>query len=313
MTTVPAIEIGGTHVSAALVDLAQRRVVAGSRIREPLDAHAPAGAILGSVLHCAGRLGVSRGATWAAAVPGPFDFAAGVGRYEGVAKFASLNGVDVGGALRAGLPGDSRIVFVNDADAFVIGEWAAGAAMGHDRVVGITLGTGIGSGFLAAGRIVEGGPDVPPDGEVHFLSIDDRPLEDVVSRRAIIARYAALAGARDGQPVPDVREIAALARDGDGDGDQDARRAIEEPLGALGRALDPWLERFGATAVVIGGAIAASWDLVEPAFRDGIGSAIAVLRARLPDDAALIGAALYAAREPADAGRLQDAAPCVGD
>ncbi len=309
MTTVPAIEIGGTHVSAALVDLAQRRVVTGSRIREPLDASGPAGAILGSVLHCAGRLGVSRGATWGAAVPGPFDFAAGVGRYEGVAKFASLNGVDVGRALRAGLPGNSRIVFLNDADAFVIGEWAAGAAMGFERVVGITLGTGIGSGFLAAGRIVEGGPDVPPDGEVHFLSIDDRPLEDVVSRRAIIARYVALAGTRDGEPVADVREIAALARDGD----QDARRAIEEPLRALGRALDPWLERFGATAVVIGGAIAASWDFVEPAFRDGIGSAIAVLRARLPDDAGLIGAALYAAREPPDAGGLQDAAPCVGD
>jgi glucokinase len=309
VNTVPAIEIGGTHVTAALVDLAQRRVVAGSRNREPLDANGPAGVILGSVLHCARRLGVSRGATWGAAVPGPFDFAAGVGRYEGVAKLASLNGVDVGRALRAGLPDDSRIVFLNDADAFVIGEWAAGAAMGHDRVVGITLGTGIGSGFLAGGRIVEGGPDVPPGGEVHFLSIDDRPLEDVVSRRAIIARYAALTGARDGEPVPDVREIAALARGGD----PDARRAIQEPLQALGRALDPWLGRFGTTAVVIGGAIAGSWDLVEPPFRDGIGSAIAVLRARLPDDAALIGAAQYAAREPAGVGRPRDAAPDVGE
>jgi hypothetical protein len=40
--------------------------------------------------------------------------------------------------------------------------------------------------------------------------------------------------------------------------------------------------------------MAGSWDLVEPALRTGIPANIALLRARLPDDAGLIGAALHA-------------------
>lgn len=308
MTAVPAIEVGGSHVSAALVDTERLQILAGSRTREPLDADGPAEAILGSILRCADRLEVARAATWGAAVPGPFDFAAGVGRYQGVAKFASLDGVDVGRALLARLPPGSRIVFLNDADAFVIGEWAAGAAMGHDRVVGITLGTGIGSGFLAGGHIVDSGPDVPPDGEVHFLTIDGRPLEDIVSRRAIIAKYAKLAAARAGDPLPDVREIADRARVGD----EQARRAIREPLLALGRALTPWLKRFGATALVVGGAMSGSWDLVEPAIRSGLEAYVVLSPSGRPEDAALIGAAVYAVDNPERAAPTEASPSRVG-
>src|SRR4029078_2642228 len=123
------------------------------------------------------------------AIPGPFDYAKGVGRYEGVAKFESLTGLDLGAALRAALPGRAeRIAFVNDADAFVLGEWTWGAAAGHRRVAGITLGTGVGSGVVDEGRVVVDVPLVPPDGSVHLLSIDGLPLEESVSRRAMLRR-----------------------------------------------------------------------------------------------------------------------------
>ncbi|MCF2435267.1 ROK family protein [Streptomyces thinghirensis] len=48
-----------------------------------------------------------------------------------------------------------------------MGEYGAGAATGHDRVVCLTLGTGVGSSFLSAGRPVHSGPGVPPSGHVH--------------------------------------------------------------------------------------------------------------------------------------------------
>jgi glucokinase len=41
--------------------------------------------------------------------------------------------------------------FVNDAHAFLLGEAAVGAAAGHHRTVGITLGTRVGSAFLHEG------------------------------------------------------------------------------------------------------------------------------------------------------------------
>ena len=38
----------------------------------------------------------------------------------------------------------------------------------------------------------------------------------------------------------------------------------------LGAALVPWLARFEATALVVGGSIAASWDLIEGPLRAGL-------------------------------------------
>jgi glucokinase len=294
----PALEVGGTHVAVGRVDLDERTVIAGSKHRQALDAGGTADAILDTILACAARLHGDPGATWGVAVPGPFDYATGIARYQGVAKFGALRGVDVGRRLRDGLPPGSGVDFLNDADAFLVGEWAAGAGKGHRRIAGITLGTGIGSAFLADGHPVTSGPSVPLKAEVHFLEIGGEPLEDVVSRRAIMARYARLVGIDAGQAVPDVREIAAMARAGD----RRARDSIAAPLTELGRALTPWLDRFGATGLVVGGSIAQAWDLVEPALRSGIPREIALVRARLPDEAGLIGAALHAAdaiREPA--------------
>ncbi len=290
MPSVPALEIGGTHVAGAMVDLGLRALVDGTRIRLPLDANGTADSILATIVHCARLLAAAPGSTWGVAIPAPFDYVTGIGGFEGVAKFGSLRGVNVGRRLLDELPADSSVVFLNDADAFLIGERAAGAAVGYARVAGITLGTGIGSAFLADGRIVSTGPDVPPEGEVHLLSIDDRPLEDTVSRRAIVTAYERVSGSAGSKPTPDVREIAALARHGDAA----ARAAIDGPLEKLGYALAPWLERFGATALVVGGSMAGSWDLVEPALRTGIPNGVAVLRARLPDEAGLLGAALHA-------------------
>jgi len=289
LSAVPALEIGGTHVASAMVDVARPVVVTGSWTRMPLDADDSADSILATIVACAGALAAARGSAWGIAIPGPFDYSAGIGRFEGVAKFGALEGVNVGRRLMAGLPTPTRVAFLNDAAAFLIGEWAAGAAIGHDRVAGITLGTGIGSAFLAGGRIVNTGPDVPPNGEVHHLSVDGRPLEETVSRRAIVAAYLRLAVRGSADRVPDVAEIASLARQGE----SPALAAMAGPLRALGRTLAPWLERFGATVLVVGGSIAGSWDLVEPPLRDGLGAKIELRRARLPDDAALIGAALF--------------------
>ena len=84
----------------------------------------------------------------------------------------------------------AAVAFINDADAFTLGEWLNGAATGAARCAGITLGTGVGSGWVADGRIVDTGPDVPPGGRAHRLLVDGAPLEDVMSRRAIRRAYA---------------------------------------------------------------------------------------------------------------------------
>jgi len=254
---IPVLEIGGTHVTAALVDPRDGRVT--SRTREPLDADGDAEAILAAVRRCADGLSVSAGARWGVALPGPFDYARGIALFRGVGKFEALYGMDLRRALRHGLrqrPGD--VVFLNDAHAFLTGEWSAGSVHGHRRAVGITLGTGVGSAFLADGHIRDTGPGIPPEGRMDLTEIDGRPLEATVSRRAILSRY--------GDPGADVRDIAGRARAGE----ERARRVLDDAFTGLGVALAPRMVAFGATALVVGGSMARSWDLVAPALSAGL-------------------------------------------
>jgi glucokinase len=240
--------------------------------------------------------GAVAGGPVAVAIPGPFDYERGVGDFRGVDKFAALRGIDLRGALagRLGLE-PAAVCFVNDAEAFGLGEWAAGAGAGAARVVAVTLGTGVGSAFVDRGRCVTTGPLVPADGNVHVVRLGGRPLEDVVSRRALRLAYQAETG-RD----VDVVDIAQRARDGDGV----AVRTLESAMSSLAGALAPWLEAFAPERLVVGGSMAASSDLLFPPLVAGLAAAMArppALRAgALPRErASLLGAvvALRAARE----------------
>ena len=47
--------------------------------------------------------------------------------------------------------------FANDANCAIIGETIAGAAKGHQHVILLTLGTGVGSGIIIGGKLFSGG------------------------------------------------------------------------------------------------------------------------------------------------------------
>jgi glucokinase len=290
--TVPVLEVGGTHVTAALVT-ADGRIP--TSVRQELNSQAPAADILDTIADAARRIDAPAGAGWGVAVPGPFDCVRGVGLFRGMGKFESLHGVDVAAGLRARIrPAPARLCFLNDADAFALGEYHDGAATGHERALCLTLGTGVGSAFLVEGHPVTQGHDVPPEGRVHRLTVDGVPLEEVVSRQAIRDRYARTAALPREHAAPDVREIMAAARAGDAA----ACDAVEHCFGALGRALAPWLSRFGPQVIVIGGSMAASLDVLGPALSAGLsgdGRHVPPLRpARRPDQAPLVGAAYWA-------------------
>ena len=284
---IPVLDIGGTHATAACVDREQWHVV-GEHHRVDVDSHASADDILAAFASAGAELDAADGAIWGVAMPDPFDYARGIGRFHGVAKFESLDGVDVRGALLARLPGrPHELVFCNDADAFTVGEWVSGAAAGSTRVVGLTLGTGVGSGWVDGGHVVD--PGTPHGGRAHLLHVDGVPLEEAMSRRAIRRAYAAATGEADA----DVREIADRARAGE----QAASSTLARALHSLGRALAPALRDFGAEVIVVGGSMSRSWELFEPWFREGAGDIpVATIRvAADPDGAPLVGAGYVAA------------------
>lgn len=291
---VGAVDIGGSHAFAALFEVTDRGPVMIRQADGALDSQAPLAELLGGITETIRELEPAQDLDWAIAVPGPFDYRRGVGTFEGVGKFQSLEGVDLRGALSATVSTEpERVVFLNDAIAYGIGEWTSSSPRPR-RLVCITLGTGVGSAFLEDGHAVERGPEVPPNGWVHLLRIGSRPLEETVSTGAIQDAYAAATGSRSS-----VRAIADAARRGDAA----ALRVLHSAMRELGGALGPWFERFAADEVVIGGSISRSWDLIETPLREAITDAAglggmrhALRRSRLLDRAPLVGAAEWILR-----------------
>src|SRR3954452_19806734 len=92
---VPVLEVGGTHVSAALIDAAAWQLVPGTLRRRALDSQSAATALVDEFLAAAAALAAHVDAHWGVAMPGPFDYASGIAMFEDVGKFDSLRGIDL--------------------------------------------------------------------------------------------------------------------------------------------------------------------------------------------------------------------------
>jgi glucokinase len=281
---VGALDIGGTHVAAGRVRLASATVEPHARLRLGFTGGTT---LLERILEAARSIATAETRHFGVAVPGPFDYDEGVCLVAH--KLPGLFGINLRRELAqaAGLT-DHAVSFLNDAEAFLLGEWWAGAARGHARALGVTLGTGLGSAFLEDGRFVRVGPRVPADGDLYTLAFHGRPVEQTISRGALLARYEADVDGR-----LDVEQIADRARAGE----ERARCLFEEIAADLAEFLTAPLEAFGPTCLVVGGSIARAWGLLEPVLVRRLARyhRLAVARAVNIDDAPLLGAARHAA------------------
>jgi glucokinase len=175
--------------------------------------------------------------------------------------------------------GEWRLVLDNDGTCAAAGEAAFGAAMGYRDAVVITLGTGIGGGIIADGRLLRGANGFA--GEVgHFVVDPSGPechcgrvgcFEQLASGSALgrIAQRAAREGrasralALAGGIIADLRgeHVLAAAREGDPDAIALFRilaANLASGIASLVEVLDPGI-------VLVGGGLAAAGQiLLEP-------------------------------------------------
>jgi glucokinase len=293
---VIALDVGGTTIDRACVSI-DCELIGGVR-----ESGSPAAGTRDEIVHelvrviDAARAGAGSAEVIACgiAMPAPFDYPAGVSHMAH--KFLAIRDLPLGTLLatKAGLP----VYFLNDADAFGLGVgWRQLPDL--KRFVALTIGTGLGSGFIEDGRAVTSGNQVPPDGEVWNLPYGGGILEDHVSARALTTAYATRP-VGTGLPGPGVpgrgktaREVSVLAAEGD----ETAVAAFRAMGEALGRGLVPVLERFEPEAVVIGGKVGQSLGLFAPAMRHALARAglpnLPVIPAA-PGNMAIWGAARHA-------------------
>jgi glucokinase len=253
--SVLVYDVGGSHVSVAVCHAGDYRL--GTVATAPHPAEATSEAFVG-LLHALGtqaNLGAETILGAGIAMPGPFDYAAGISQMKH--KLPYLFGVDLRAALSARFGWrPEQIRFLNDAAAYLLGEVGAGAARGFSRAVAITLGTGIGCAFAVDGRVATEGKGVPPGGEIWNLPYEGKTVEDYLSTRALQQSYRERTG-KDSE----VSAIAAAATAGDAISGE-----VFTAFGrTLGRALRHLLTEFEPQVVVLGGGIARSSQLFLPA------------------------------------------------
>ncbi|WP_230151782.1 ROK family protein [Pedobacter sp. Bi27] len=278
---VMGIDIGGSHITAAVLDMQQRNILKNSYTRERVDSHGPTEQIIHtwcSAIKAAykkvdiqiGRLGI--------AMPGPFDYDNGISYIAGNDKYAAFYGLNVKDMLASELQiGRDQILMSNDAACFLAGEVFAGEAGAYQHLIGITLGTGLGSAVYNQGKI--------DDANLWCAPFLDGIPEDYLSTRWFLKRYYELTGFN----ILNVRELAKLYDD-----NQTVRKIFAEFSHNLGLFLKKFQQDNAAEAIVIGGNIANASNrfipgVVKYLHSQGITSPIHI--SKLNEDAALVGAA----------------------
>ena len=251
------IDIGGSHISCGAVDLKINKLLDGTCFESEVDNKASADDIFKSWLDAINKtiskVGISQVAGIGFAMPGPFDYAKGIGLFERNEKYLHLYGVNVVAEIRSrlGLPDSFPVRFINDATAFAVSEAWIGVGKPYSKLIALTLGTGFGSAFISEGIPVIKGDTVPQYGCVWHLPFGDGIADDYFSTRWFEKSYLKLSGRK----VKGVKEISDLF-----DSDEIARKLLIEYGSNMGDFLAPWIKKFGAQHIVIGGNITGAYN-----------------------------------------------------
>lgn len=182
-------DVGGTHITAALVHLPSGTCWEETVLRSSVRSRGSVEEILqdwGSVLLPLIELLQEAGSPHPVvgmAMPGPFDYAEGVAWMKGQDKYDALYGLSVRQLLSDGLGvPPTHISFENDAACFLLGELMSSTQMeAPPKAVGITLGTGLGSAWFDGIRAV--------DADLWKTPFKDGIAEDYLSTRWFTAWY----------------------------------------------------------------------------------------------------------------------------
>jgi glucokinase len=258
---VAVLDVGGTTIKTGVVTLlgdgeTADEVVVGRSL--PTLANDPAEVILDRLAEATDAaldLAGPRAVGVAIAICGPFDLEAGESHMRGVHKFEDIHGIDLRAALRSrSTIGDRPIRFARDAESAGTGEAIAGAGRDFDRVLTMTVGTGLGTCLTAHARPVE---FVDGFGVEHvgMLETPWGRADDVLSAYGLANRM--------GVNMIELRSAVD---------DPSNASVVSEHGRRLGSFLAPLVADFDAHLVVIGGGLSAAFDRFGPALQSALGA-----------------------------------------
>lgn len=278
---VAGVDIGGTHITASLVNTEKREIVPATIYRKEIDSGASASSIIdewSAAIETSFSKGNSATGKIGIAMPGPVDYETGVCYIKDQDKYESLYGCNLKELLsgRLGVSA-SDILLINDAAGFLLGEVFTGAARNFSKVIGLTLGTGFGSALYDHGTVT--------DADLWHTPFREGMAEDYLSARWLLQSALELTG----RPAQNVKELASLA-----DKDEHIKKVFETFGDNLGTFIAGYSRQQAAELIVLGGNISRAYELFEPGLNRSIanqGLEIKIRVAEMGEQAALYGAA----------------------
>ena len=254
-----AVDLGGTKLSVAIVDLAGTVVAEIVEPTHPDGGYAVAQQIGALVRATSNEAGIDRVRVRQTVVgcPGVPDHTTGQVRFA--PNIAGIDRIDFRGAVAEAT--GTEVMLENDVNLAVLGEQWLGAGQGIDHLAFIALGTGIGAGLIVNGALSRGASGAA--GELGYLPFGADPFEAeslrvgaferVTATRYIQSAYHAASGKTAG--VPAIFEAAAA-----GDG------AAKEVLSGVARQLARAVATLGAViapeVVILGGSIGSRPEII---------------------------------------------------
>lgn len=261
------VDVGGSHISAALVNASDGAVIEETFCKRNINAHAGSREIIDQWVDAVrGTLSLVQDYELKGigiAMPGPFDYANGISLIAGVNKYQSLYGLNLKQAIRDQLDIDEEtpVLFENDAACFGLGEALALTGPSMKKIIAVTLGTGFGATFIDNNILLKEGEGVPEDGCLYNAPFKDGIAEDYISSRWLIKEYIRVSG----RSPSEVKEIAKYATDHK---EPEALQTFQQFGNNIATCLLHWLRVFKADGLIMGGSISKSSPLFLPEIKD---------------------------------------------
>ncbi|WP_026904179.1 ROK family protein [Pedobacter glucosidilyticus] len=278
---VMSADVGGSHITTALVNITQQSLLQETLIRERVNPQGTPEEIIDNWSSCIIR--TLKGYEdevqhFGIAMPGPFDYEKGISKINNVSKFNSLYGLNVKEMLahKLGIT-TSQIKMMNDAGCFLQGEVYAGSAKGFNHVIGLTLGTGLGTA-----RYYDG---VGDDANLWCMPFKNSIAEDYISTRWFVNKYQELSGLS----IKDVKALAEIYET-----DEFAKSIFKEFGLNLALFIEEFIKIDNPEVIIIGGNIANAFHLFKGEMMNHLNQSnmnTSIHLSKLNEVAALLGAA----------------------
>ncbi len=283
MSLVIGIDIGGSKIKGVLLEEGSKVINSYERTTE---ADRPARKIIANILEVITNLRTEHVSNIGVSCAG---FELPNGQMTGMPNVKNLEGINLRKILesKTGL----RVYLDNDANCFTLAEHKKGAAKGCQNVIGVIIGTGVGTGIIIKGELYRGAIGGAGEcGHTKMLVFDEvKEVEDLISGPNIVKKYEKLSGRKALGPA------VIMNRD-----DPAAKKVYDAFILFTGLFFANLINTFNPEVIVVGGGVSNIpfyhdvQKVVKAYAQPALRNACKIKKNALGDDSGALGAAYLA-------------------